>query len=186
MEDSKRNRRGVVIGSNSVDQIIEAQPVSDPSVIAELEALESEIIGERASDQPMYGPVSFSLPKNATVYPGRRGGKSVVVVQCTVPIMGIRGRCDAAIWGRSDEASDGTKITFAASVPKFMGFDDKDAEDRFLAHIESDALAWNGYEQAVHAATNRLMGIEASKDGKAVRPGLAPRLVKPTTVGKTA
>lgn len=131
------------------------------------------------SKAAQFGAVALSRPRSAQVYEGRRGSKSIIAIQASVPLPAYGIVVDAAIWGRLVSKTDGHEVEFAASAPSRMGFDDETDHDRFCQHIESAALAWAGYESATTSAYEKLTGISVTpKDAKATAEKVnRPRLV---------
>lgn len=137
-----------------------------------------------------YGPVSLSWPKNDQTYEDRFGGggrsTKMILYSVTVPAIGLT--LEGSIYARLKPLKDGTghEIVPDASIPKAVSFTDADSKTAFLAHVETAAIAWAGFDKAYDNAVNRLTGVKApTVAGKVERPVMAPRLVKATAKVET-
>jgi hypothetical protein len=129
---------------------------------------------EAAKLIPQYGAVECEAALGSVSE--KYGRKSIAVVRCLVPISGIGMKLDATLWGQLVTKSDGTEITFSASLPKGIKASSAADRDRFLAHVENSCVRWAGYEKATAAAEAELLGMrpKVAKGDPAARP----RLVK--------
>lgn len=135
---------------------------------------------QQKTERSPFGTIACSVPITTGVFDGRRGGKSTVMIQCSVPILSIGCAVETAVWARLTTKADGDEITFEAALPRGFRAEDETAADTFKAAVESAAAAWNGYGAAEAAAIARLTGQK--KAGGVERKGLAPRHVKRAAV----
>lgn len=128
--------------------------------------------------EPKFGPVALSCPATASIFEQKRGGKSTVAVNASVPLPQVGLIVDCAIWARLTVSADGQRIDFDAALPSRMKAIDESAKQAFIDHVELAASKWAGYESAASAAEARLLGRDKTgKDGKAMQPRLASRKV---------
>ncbi len=135
------------------------------------------------------GVVTFALPRGSQDVYTKGATASTRAINATVPI-GVQltpdgpivgAVLDITIWGRMVRKSDGTEVTFAASLPRDLGAATDGAMDAICGHVEQLAVVWVGYQAATDAAYARLTGQAPAKKTEA-----RPRLVYKRSNGVSA
>ena len=133
------------------------------------------------AEKPVYGIPEFAKPTQLRKVE-KYGRVSCPCIVVTVPILGTGLAVESALWAERKETKEGIEVEFAASLPRgFKPFGDgsDDARENFIAHIETNAIKWAGYDSATDAALALLTGTKApNAKGKPERTRLVKR---PTT-----
>jgi hypothetical protein len=121
---------------------------------------------------PALGLVTFTAPRNATPYEGRRGVRSIMVARAILPLATIAGdvEIECGVWGRLVPTTDGTDFSVEAALPKNVSAE-RDTQNAVLSHVERRLQAWSGFGDAWDAAYGALTGAK--------KPGERPKLAKP-------
>lgn len=155
--------------------IVENKPKAPAELKRAADVEAGKIARAAAKLAPQYGAVECEVT-GASVSE-KYGRKSIATIKCIVPIPALGLRIEATIWGGLQVKSDGTEITFAASMPKGIRAMDAASKDRFLAHVENSAVRWAGYDKATGAAERELLGQKpVAVAGEVGRPKLVKRV----------
>jgi hypothetical protein len=136
-----------------------------------------------------FGPVEIRMSDADRAYPDRfrPGDVSTKLADVIVPFPMTGAAVTSTVYARLTKKDDGHEISYSASVPKGLRFDDPNGKESFLAHVELAVQSWPGFAAATMAADARLLAgpdgrvKRTGKDGKPVAD-MRPRLVKAVKV----
>jgi hypothetical protein len=134
----------------------------------------------RSNSRSPFGlPIIAELKNEMTAYESKfnKAEKSCKVLEVTVPIDSCGAMVTATIYGRLRPNTTGHELSFAASVPKGVYFENGDQRDDFLAWAETAAQRSANWEKLTARAEAVLLGQkpERKADDKRVE---RPRLVR--------
>lgn len=205
---SKNGRQGTSAVSPSIaDQLEGVDDAAKSAIITR--AVDDQNLLMKARELVSYGEPTFAVADGSVSE--RFGRKSVPVITVVVPIALLGIKFTSTIWGRLENKTDGSVITFEASMPKDVKPIDATGKDRLLAHVENTASQWGSpvkltnadgspmldennnqvvvgseYLKATTSAEARLMGVKAPTiAGQLGRPTLRKRVVLASETART-
>jgi hypothetical protein len=137
-----------------------------------------------AAPKGPYGPVEFAKPKRvaATTKYGRTYCPAIVV---KVPLRSIPGlSIETIVLASRKETAEGMSVEYSTLFPRSLNAEGDMADeirDTFIAHVNTAAEGWAGYDAAIDAAWAALTGEKVAvkvpvpvlvrRDGKRTQPG---------------
>lgn len=149
-------------------------PANAAEIIADMVEGQKEVLAAKQVERELYGPVECSSADGNVT--DRFGRKSCAAIAVQVPIPSLGLKLDATLWGRLIMDATGTTIIFEAGMPKGLKAMDEHGKDRLLAHIETGAQAWPGYDKTTDAVAAKLTGQNAKPGTVGGRPKLVKRV----------
>lgn len=168
-ESDDRGIAGSTIAEQMRDLPVEAQSAMIENALRDQEVL------LKARQLVNYGACTFTASDGQVS--SKWGRKSAPAIECVVPIPLLGISIAATIWGELKTDTDGTRVVFAASMPRGIKSTDGDGKDRLLAHCENSAAEWSEFDKVTDRVTKLLTApprVANAKSGdKLTRPVLS-------------
>lgn len=149
-------------------------PANAADIIEDKLEEQKVLLEQKQADRELYGPVECSSADGTVTE--RFGRKSCAAIQVMIPVPSLGLKIAATIWGRLINDATGTTVTFEGGMPRDLKPMDENGKDRLLAHIETGAQSWPGYEKTTDAIVAKLTGQNAKPGTVGARPKLVKRV----------